>query len=395
MDSVFKKIVRQIIDEHGKEILESSKIFKAILLDCVRGEYKREVRVLTQLLDAGCYRKLCDAKDAALTKQQLVHQLYEDYGLDKTVAQEMMDFLVSVVCGEESATELESSPQTTQTAVQAVSAALPSGVSLEQLVELVAKRVSGGTLPQPVIAGMTTDFVFIQGGTFTMGSPASEKERLDWEGPQHQVTISKGFWMGKYEVTQKEWVEVMGSNPSRFKGDNLPVESVSWYEAIDYCNKRSAKEGLMPAYTRNRKKVTWNKNANGYRLPTEAEWEYACRAGTTTPFSTGGNITTDQANYYGNAKGTYRQKTWAVGSGAANSWGLYDMHGNVYEWCWDWYGSYASGSQTDPTGAVSGDFRVHRGGCWNSRAQYLRSAGRVYSTPSLRYGDGGFRLVRP
>jgi formylglycine-generating enzyme required for sulfatase activity len=253
--------------------------------------------------------------------------------------------------------------------------------------------------PQPA-PRPSEGMVYIQGGTFTMGSPASEKDRYDDE-TQHQVTISKGFWMGKYEVTQKEWVAVMGSNPSYFKGDNLPVENVSWYDAIDYCNKRSVKEGLTAAYTRNGDNVTWNQNANGYRLPTEAEWEYACRAGTTAPFSTGGNITTDQANYdgnnpyNGNAKGTYREKTWPVGSGAANSWGLYDMHGNVYEWCWDWYGSYASGSQTDPTGAVSGNYRVLRGGGWSYGALGLRSASRDGSTPSDRVSDVGFRFVRP
>jgi formylglycine-generating enzyme required for sulfatase activity len=251
-------------------------------------------------------------------------------------------------------------------------------------------------------------FVKIQGGTFMMGSPASEKNRQDSEGPQHQVTISKSFWLGKYEVTQKEWVAVMGSNPSSFKGDSLPVEQVSWYDAIDYCNKRSAKEGLTAAYTRNRDNVKWNKNASGYRLPTEAEWEYACRAGTTTPFSTGGNITTNQANYNGNypyngnAKGTYREKTWPVGSGTANSWGLHDMHGNVWEWCWNWdwdwdwyYGYYSSGAQTDPAGASSGSYRVRRGGSWFSHAQSVRSAYRYCSDPAFRDNDLGVRVLRP
>jgi formylglycine-generating enzyme required for sulfatase activity len=141
-------------------------------------------------------------------------------------------------------------------------------------------------------------FVLIPAGTFTMGSPASEVDRSSNE-TQHQVTLSS-FYMGRYEVTQKEWVAVMGSNPSYFKGDDLPVEQVSWYDVIDYCNKRSIKEGLTPAYTVSGTTVTCNWKANGYRLPTEAEWEYACRAGTTTPFNTGNNITTAQANYNGN-----------------------------------------------------------------------------------------------
>jgi len=206
--------------------------------------------------------------------------------------------------------------------------------------------------------------------------------------------------MGKYPVTQKEYQEVMGTNPSNFKGDNLPVEQVSWYDAVNYCNRLSQKEGLTPAYTINGENVTWNYNASGYRLPTEAEWEYACRAGTTTPFSTGNNITTSQANYDGNypynnnAKGTYREKTTAVGSFSPNPWGLYDMHGNVWEWCWDWYGDYPNNAQPDYRGASSGSYRVIRGGGWDSDAQLLRSASRSYGTPSSRDGDVGFRLVR-
>jgi formylglycine-generating enzyme required for sulfatase activity len=259
------------------------------------------------------------------------------------------------------------------------------------------------------------NFVRINGGTFTMGSPANEPSRRDNEGPQHQVTVS-GFYMGKYEVTQKEYQEIMGTNPSYFKGENLPVERVSWYDMIEYCNKRSQKEGLTPAYTIDKTRsdpnntsssdtvkwtVTWNKNANGYRLPTEAEWEYACRAGTATPFNTGNNITTSQANYDGNnpynnnAKGTYREKTTPVGSFAPNGWGLYDMHGNVREWCWDWYGGYSNSSQTDPVGAVSGDYRVLRGGDWHYNASDSRSAYRVNRIPEREDYYIGFRLVRP
>ncbi|MHC6202281.1 SUMF1/EgtB/PvdO family nonheme iron enzyme [Breznakiellaceae bacterium SP9] len=230
------------------------------------------------------------------------------------------------------------------------------------------------TAAVPVQPNIPADMVRIPAGTFTMGSPTSEPSRISDE-VQHSVTISKAFYMGKYEVTQKEWVSVMGSNPSGFKGDNLPVECVSWFDVIDYCNKRSVKEGLTQAYTRNGDTVTWNRNANGYRLPTEAEWEYACRAGTATPFSTGSNITTSQANYNGdypyngNSKGTYRGETTPVGSFAPNNWGLYDMHGNVLEWCWDWYGDYSSSSQTDPMGAASVSDRVWRGGSGHIRCE--------------------------
>jgi formylglycine-generating enzyme required for sulfatase activity len=189
-------------------------------------------------------------------------------------------------------------------------------------------------------------------------------------------------------------------NPYISQRENHPVVLVSWYDAVQYCNWLSGQEGLTPAYTISGTNVTWNRSANGYRLPTEAEWEYACRAGTAGPFSTGSNITTSQANYEGNypynnnAKGTYRQKTTDVGSFAPNAWGLHDMHGNVWEWCWDWYGSYSSGAQTDPAGASSGSFRMLRGGSWFVSAENVRSAGRNYDNPGI-WGRGiGFRLVR-
>ncbi|GHT87735.1 hypothetical protein FACS1894137_15350 [Spirochaetia bacterium] len=231
-------------------------------------------------------------------------------------------------------------------------------------------------------------FVRIQGGTFLMGSPSTEADRMNWEGPQHRVTVS-AFSMAQYEVSQAEYEAVMGNNPSYFKGANRPVEQVSWFDAVAYCNARSLREGLSPVYTINGENVTWDRNAKGYRLPTEAEWEYACRAGTTGPFSTGNTITKSQANYDAG-------ETAAVGSFAANPWGLYDMHGNVWEWCWDWIGLYSTEAQTDPTGAASGSARVLRGGSLiNSAAHNLRSAYRFIFTPSHRISIIGFRVVRP
>jgi formylglycine-generating enzyme required for sulfatase activity len=241
-------------------------------------------------------------------------------------------------------------------------------------------------------------FVLIRGGTFMMGSPASEPERGTDE-TQHCVTVSD-FYMTAYSVTQREYRELMGENPSESKGDNLPVEKVTWFDAIRFCNARSARERLTPAYTISGETVTWNRAANGYRLPTEAEWEYACRAGTTTPFYTGNNVTADQANYNGNypyngnPPGIFRGKTTPVGNFAPNPWGLYDMHGNVVDWCWDRYGAYASVPETDPAGPVTGSGRVGRGGSWGIRGSSQRSAWRIHAGPSYIDGRLGFRLAR-
>ena len=196
----------------------------------------------------------------------------------------------------------------------------------------------------------------------------------------------------------------MGTNPSSLQGPNLPVSGINWFDAIEYCNRRSQKEGLTPAYsirgTGNSRSATWNRNANGYRLPTEAEWEFACRAGTTTPFSIGNNATTDQANYDGsnpynnNAAGEYRRRPLAIGSFGQNPWGLHDMHGNVFEWCWDLYGTYMSSAQTNPIGAAFGTERILRGGAWSSRGLNIRSAYRFNASPANANPIYGFRLAQ-
>ena len=233
-------------------------------------------------------------------------------------------------------------------------------------------------------------FILINSGTFTMGSPNNDPARYDNEGLQHQVTL-RSFYMGKYQVTQEEYEAVMGINPSLFKGPHLPVEQVNWFEAIEYCNQRSQREGLSLAYTiygsGDYRTVIWNHSANGYRLPTEVEWEYACRAGTTTRYNTGDNITKNQANYdksYG--------RTTPVGSFNPNAWGLYDMHGNVWEWCWD-LDDYDS-EQADSMGVSSESGRVLRGGSWVNPARDLRSVSRSIDRPYHPHSTFGFRLSR-
>ena len=253
------------------------------------------------------------------------------------------------------------------------------------------------------------NFVLIKGGTFQMGSPDTEAWRSNDE-TQHSVTVSD-FYMSAYELTQKEYREITGENPSSFSGDDLPVENISWMDAIRYCNTRSEKENLTPVYTVDGQTVTWDRSANGYRLPTEAEWEYACRAGTTTPFNTENSISAEEANYYGHypyeiednyfsqgnlstKPGEYRQTTVAVNSFSPNKWGLYNMHGNVGEWVWDYYGDYSTKAQTDPTGAESGTLRVYRGGGWNDFAKNMRSAYRATMEQNKGSFNIGIRLVR-
>ena len=249
---------------------------------------------------------------------------------------------------------------------------------------------------------MAAELVLVAGGSFIMGSP--EKEISRGKDEVQRKVVVKSFYIAPYEVTQQEYREVMPAAPSRFTGDSLPVENVTWFEAILYCNERSKKEGLVPVYTIDNSgsfsKVSWNKSANGYRLPTEAEWEYACRAGTPTPFHTGENISVAQANYYGtypynNApSGEYRQTTLPVGSFPPNANGLYDMHGNVWEWCWDWYDAYTPADLNNPAGSDAGTFRINRGGGWNDFGRHLRSAYRAAHNPSNRTFNIGFRVAR-
>jgi len=216
--------------------------------------------------------------------------------------------------------------------------------------------------------GVKLEMMLIPAGKFMMGSPASEVGRVDNE-TQHEVTLTKPFYMGKYEVTQEQWQAVMGDNPSLAKGAKLPVNKLSWNDCQQFINKLNAKSN------------------GGYRLPTEAEWEYACRAGTITAYSYGDSLTKSDASIEG---GSIK----LVGSYTPNAFGLYDLHGNVWEWCEDWYGDYPAGSITDPKGSAEGPVRVLRGQSFLERKS-ARSSLRHSDMPTGRYhGNVGFRLVK-
>jgi formylglycine-generating enzyme required for sulfatase activity len=233
-------------------------------------------------------------------------------------------------------------------------------------------------------SGVKMELVWVPAGSFQMGSPDSEQDwavtqgaKREWvepEGPVDTVELD-GFWMGKYEVTQEQYEAVMGKNPSNFKGAKNPVEQVSWNDAADFCRKAS-------------------QTGKGFRLPTEAEWEYACRAGSRTRFCFGdldGSLG-DYAWYDGNSG----KQTHPVGEKKPNAWGLYDMHGNAWEWCGDWYADrYGAGSAKNPTGPSSGSSRVRRGGGWGSSARDCRGAIRGGGVPDYSHGGVGFRAVVP
>ena len=217
---------------------------------------------------------------------------------------------------------------------------------------------------QPLVQ-VPENFVHIPGGTYTIGPAAVAPGNPQQARPE--VTVSS-FCMAVHPVTQKEYQEVMGTNPGSYKGDHRPIDQVTWFDAIEYCNRLSRRDGLTPAYLINEANVTWNRSTDGYRLPTEAEWEYAARAGTTVPFDADGS----------------------------HPWGLKEMPGELWEWCWDWYDIYPGGTLSDPAGAESGINRVMRGGVYGMcepRGTVVRI--RDYGVPSEHGSNIGFRLVSP
>ena len=421
MAKTFDTLLTEFIAANDKKILDNPDRFKSLFLDFSQNQCRAEAMVFSQFLASpqAAELKNTDYADSTVLKNS-AERFHQAYLFDKNTCELVVTAYAQVLGLDKKKPEPEivtekagiaENAGTVSTTMDnksffmdkrfrivaavfvavigiAIFAVISSNARVKELERLHASTpadIQGEgeeeEVPEPLPAGM----VFLQGGTFTMGSPASEVGR-DYDETQHQVTVSS-FSMGRYEVTQAEYEKIMGTNPSAYRGANLPVENVSWFDAVEYCNWRSQREGLTPAYTISGANVTWNRNANGYRLPTEAEWEYACRAGTTTAYNTGNSITERQSHFNTSSSAS-------VGSFRSNAWRLYDMHGNVWEWCWDWYGAYTSGAQNDPVGPASGDLRVLRGGSWGSYAVNLRSARRNYGAPSHRGSGIGFRLAR-
>lgn len=252
-------------------------------------------------------------------------------------------------------------------------------------------------------------FLLLPGGDFRMGCPDTERLR-EADETQHAVHVSP-FYVDPFEVTQKDYEAVMGQTPSAHKGGRLPVENVTWLDCVRYCNALSAKKGLEPAYTVSGEAVTWNRKAGGYRLLTEAEWEYAARAGTSTVFNVGNQVDGDTVNFEGTypylieencvtqkdpsvRAGRYRGQTIAVDELKPNAFGLYHTHGNVSEWVFDYYGPYDTAKKDNPAGPAEGMYRVNRGGSYIDFGRHLRSAYRSATNPIAPDPNPGFRICR-
>jgi sulfatase modifying factor 1 len=237
------------------------------------------------------------------------------------------------------------------------------------------------------------DLVEIPGGSFRMGSPESEEGRFVAERPAHDIRISP-FACMRFPVTRCLYAEIMGKDPGRPKrtAADLPVSNVAWFDAVAFCNRLSEREGLVPCYQVEGEQILWDRVAGGYRLLTEAEWEYACRAGTSTRWSFGDDE--GRLGDYAWFDGNSNRKPRSVGRKLPNAWGLYDMHGNVWEWCWDWFGPYTAERQIDPAGPETGDWRSARGGAFDESPRYLRSAFRSGGQSSGRTRFVGFRCAR-
>ena len=261
---------------------------------------------------------------------------------------------------------------------------------LASLILILSGCASQKNTHPPATDSNLESMVFVEGGTFMMGSDDGYPDEL----PIHEVTLSP-FWIGKYQVTKDAWMKIMAIEPSEIKDGNLPMEQISWLQAIEYCNQRSIHEDLTPCYIITRDSVFCDFNANGYRLPTEAEWEYAARGGKKSAgFIYSGSNDHDNVAWH---DGNSQNKSHAVGTKKANELGIYDMSGNLFEWCWDWYDKdyYEKSPGSNPKGPETGTHKVLRGGSWHHFHPFCRVSFRnYYYTPYYWNIDVGFRVVR-
>jgi formylglycine-generating enzyme required for sulfatase activity len=370
----FEKLVAQLVAQYNAVVLDNASKSKAILLDLGRGEFNAEIRIFAAMLEDGYLADLKSAgSDVGLCAQRLITKLQRDYFLAPEFAPEF----VALLCNSVGLTHAVPAAGTAPTAMPKPNQSVPKAPT-------PVATPSGQIANEP---GAEIEMVFVQGGTFTMGAvpepeepddpfaprkPPRPVEYSSDELPAHQVTLSD-FYIGKYEVTQLQWYSVMNDNPSNFRGKELPVENVSWADAQTFIAKLNAKTG------------------KNYRLPTEAEWEYAARGGSQSRgYKYSGSNNIDEVAWYDrNSRGT----THPVGQKKPNELGLYDMSGNVWDWCQDWYGPYSGEAQTNPTGAKTGRLRVDRGGSWDYGAGYARVSSRRRGDPGLRFGLLGFRLA--
>jgi len=270
------------------------------------------------------------------------------------------------------------------------------------VIALLLAMAAGTAAPDSELAGLLPEFVTVPAGEYRCGVPPGEPGARDDEHPVHTVVLTVPVRLARTEVTRALWRAVTGEPGGYFAacGDDCPAESMTWYEAVEFCNALSRRLGLEPVYRVAGTDVAWVLDADGFRLPTEHEWEIACRAGTETPYACGRCLGTDQANFNGYTPlrecrgGLYREEPLPVGSFRPNAAGLLDMHGNVHEWCWDLEGPYPEGPVTDPRGPDTGERRALRGGGWISTESGCRSGVRYFIQPGRRFDFVGLRLAR-
>jgi len=355
--------LKTVVASHDEGIGEDRNRLRSLLHDSCCP--KREVVLLVHAAELGVVRALRGAGgDTTLVVARLTQLLHDDYGADIALARWAIESWAEVLGVAVSGNNL-------QATVRRPSASPQESSPQQQIYPLPLVDRSAGESMTEAVTGMK--FVWIPPGEFMMGS----KDGASYEKPVHRVVIRNGFWMGKFAVTQGAWEAVMGSNPSYFKGDpRLPVESIRLNDVQYFIRKVNSRTGKR------------------FRLPSEAEWEYACRAGTTTRYSFGDNESS--LNQYGWFDGNSGGRMHPVGERLPNGWGLYDMHGNVWEWCSDWYdaGYYGKSPESDPQGSSSGNYRVVRGGSWLHFPLHMRSAHRNWFSADLRNWRIGFRLVQ-